>query len=227
MLRSAFLSLPFFSFFLFFSCQNSPGSAVEIGGKPSVRPDTIHLENVPTEGAATYTITEGMVNWSGQPAIGSGHSGTIRVSGGQLMVNRGQLLSGVVTIDMNSITVTDLQDGGERRDLEGHLKHADFFEVEKYPTGEFKFDEILPSNLPDFNWVVSGELTLKGKSNPINIPIKMTISGDELVAESPAFQINRTQWGVNFRSGLLATPKDKLIQDMILLSLKVKGKKSN
>ncbi len=216
-----------FLIFCFLSCQNETGTALEISGQPVSRPDTIQLEKVPTGGAATFKISEGSIFWSGQPAIGKAHNGTIRVSGGELLVNQGRLLSGLVGIDMNSITVTDINDGGERRDLEGHLKHSDFFEVQNYPTGEFKFDEVLPSNQPDFNWVISGQLTLKGKTNPVNIPVKMTVNGDELVASSPAFHINRTQWGINFRSGLLGTSADKLIQDMIILSLQVKGKKVN
>ena len=228
MLRLAFnvLVLCAFASFFLFSCQNSAASSIDASQKPLVRPDTIRQEEIPTDGSSVYKVVEGTVFWSGQPAIGNAHTGTIRVTGGELMVNQGRLLNGTVTIDMNSIMVTDLEDGGERRDLEGHLKHADFFEVDKYPTGEFKFDEVLPSNLPDFNWVVSGDLTLKGKTNAVNVPIKMTIDGNDLVAQSPAFHINRTDWGVNFRSGLLGTSKDKLIQDMIILSLKITGKKS-
>ncbi len=228
MLRSAFLLPALFisAFFLpLLSCYNTT-VPIEVG-EAQVKPDTIRPEEIPTDGAARYKVVEGMIFWSGQPAIGNAHNGTIRVVNGELMVNRGQLLSGSITIDMASIAVTDLADGGERRDLEGHLQHADFFEVAKYPTGEFKFEEVLPSNLPDFNWVVSGELTLKGKTNPVNIPVKMTIKGDELIAESPSFHINRTQWGINFRSGLLGTIKDKLIQDMIILSLKLKARKIN
>ena len=227
MLRSAFLLPAFFvsTFLTLLSCYNT---SVPIEARETqVKPDTIRQEEMPTDGAARYKVVEGMIFWSGQPAIGNAHTGTIRVVSGDLLVNRGQLLSGSITIDMSSIAVTDLDDGGERRDLEGHLQHADFFEVAKYPTGEFKFDEVYPSNLPDFNWVVSGELTLKGKTNPVNIPVKMTINGDELVAESPSFHINRTQWGINFRSGLLGTTKDKLIQDMIILSLRLKASKSN
>lgn len=228
MLRSAFSSALFlFSLVLTLAaCRQDGVSPVQVG-QARIHPDTIRQEEIPTEGAATYQVVEGLVYWSGQPAIGPAHSGTIRVAKGELLVNRGQLMSGVVTIDMNSISVSDLDDSGERLDLEGHLKHADFFETVKYPTGEFRFDEVLPSNLPEFNYALGGELTLKGKTNPINIPVKLRLDGDDLVAESPAFHIDRTQWGINFHSGLLGTTKDKLIQDMIILSLKLKAKKVN
>lgn len=226
MFRLSFSFLPPFCFLLLLmSCRDTavvPNMTSQ--ARPSV--DTISVTEVSTEGAVTFNVVDGVVYWSGQPAFGNPHNGTIRVSGGKLMVNQDQLISGTVTIDMQSITVTDLADGGEQRDLEGHLKHPDFFDAIKYPIGEFKFDEVLPSNLPDFNWVISGSLTLKGKSNPVNIPVKISINGDELVAQSPTFSINRTQWGINFRSGLLGTAKDKIIQDVIILSLKLKAKKT-
>ncbi len=222
----SFLSAAVFSCVIFLAaCRNNEVEPTRIS--PTQLPsDTIQVAEITAEGASIFKVVEGTVSWLGQPAFGSPHTGTIRLSGGKLVVKQGQIISGTVTIDMQSITVTDLEDGGEQRDLEGHLKHADFFDATKYPVGEFKFDEVLPSNLPEFNWVVSGGLTLKGKTNPVNIPVKITINKDELVAQSPNFSINRTQWGINFRSGLLGTAKDKLIQDMIVLSLKLKGKKS-
>lgn len=53
----------------------------------------------------------------------------------------------------------------------------------------------------------------------------MEVNGDKLVANSPTFPINRTQWDVNFRSGILGTAKDKLIDDNILLSLELEARK--
>jgi len=214
----------FLCFLFFAACRNNDVAPATMG-QTQLPPDTIQVTEVSTAEATVFKVVEGLILWSGQPAFGQPHTGSIRVSGGALMVNQGRLLRGTVLIDMQSITVTDLADGGERSDLEGHLKHADFFDADQYPVGEFTFEEVLPSNLPDFNWVVSGTLTMKGKTNPVNIPVKITVHDDELVAQSPSFSINRTQWGINFRSSLLGTAKDKLIQDVIVLSLRLKGER--
>lgn len=203
-----------------FSCKNEPKTAQT---QPEV--ETITLSPVPTEGAATFVVTEGTVEWSGTKTVKkTGHQGTINVDAGELLVNQGQLLSGKVSLDMNSVSVTDIKDPGERRDLESHLKDADFFETDKYPKAEFVFDEVLPSNTPNFNYVLVGKLTMKGQTNPINIPVALNIEGNELRAESPTFQINRTQWGVNFRSGTLGTLKDKMIDDTVPLRLSLVAK---
>lgn len=220
-IRSVFAGI--FFIMLLASCQNETKPAEAQAEKPKV--DTIRVEPVSREGADTYTITEGLVYWIGKKAVGEGHHGEIAVTGGELLVKDGKILSGSVKIDMNTIAVVDLKDQGERRDLESHLKDADFFEVNKFPTAEYTFDEVLPSVNPDFNATVLGKLTMKGKTHPVNVTLKFSITGDELVAESSTFPINRTQWGVNFRSGILGTAKDKLINDTVPLSFKIKAKK--
>jgi polyisoprenoid-binding protein YceI len=154
-----------------------------------------------------------------------GHQGTIAVSEGTLLVHNGQIKKGSVVLDMNAITVTDIKDPGERRDLESHLKDSDFFEVNKYPKAEFVFEEVLPGKAENFNWVLNGHLTMKGKKVPLTIPVMIRMEGDVLQAESPAFPINRTLWGVNFQSGILGTARDKMIDDMVPLMLKVTAKK--
>lgn len=221
-LRS-FLAAAVLSLLLFSSCKTDSKptpAAAEV--KP--RPDTICTEPVSTEGARGYVITEGIVYWQGKKSIGESHNGTIRVKGGELLINEGQLLSGQVTLDMSSIAVSDLEDPGERAELESHLRSPDFFDVKGFPLAEFKFEEVLPNKTPNFNAVIIGQLTMKGKTNAVNIPIRLEFNGDELSAESPAFLINRTLWAVNFRSGVLGTAQDKMIEDTVPLSLKIKAK---
>lgn len=208
---------------VFFSCKNDAAPKTETDAAP--KPDTLRVDPVPTEGAVPFAVTGGTVFWQGKKALGDPHNGTIAVSGGELLVNQGRLLSGTVTLDMGSIAVTNLNDGGTKRDLESHLKDKDFFEVKKFPQAEFTITEILPSNLPAFNWVLSGNLTIKDKTHPVNVPVKMIIDGDQLDATSATFMINRTQWGINFRSGMLGTAKDKVVEDVVPLSLVLKARR--
>lgn len=209
--------------FIFYSCKND--APLKSDTEPTYKPDTVRVEPVPTEGAVPFAVTEGVVFWQGKKALGDPHNGTIKVSDGKLLVSQGRLLSGNITLDMGSIAVTNLNDAGEKRDLESHLKDKDFFEVKKFPRATFVITELLPSNLPAFNWVVRGNLTIKDKTQPVNIPVKMTIEGDKLEASSATFPINRTQWGINFRSGALGTAKDKVVEDVVPLSLVLKAER--
>lgn len=212
-----------FALIAFYSCKNDPKTEA---AQAAPKLETVPIVPISTEGAVAFTVTEGLLNWSGTHTVDkSGHQGTITVESGALLVNQGQILSGKVTLDMNSISVTDIKDPGERRDLESHLKDADFFEVNKFPKAEFEINEVLPSTMPNFNWVLNGTLTMRGKTAPVNIPVKVSIEGDILRAESPAFPINRTTWGVNFHSGILGTVKDKMIDDTVPISLKIVAKR--
>ena len=215
----------FFSIFSLYSCENDRKPTREAQVTPVSKPDTIRLKPVSAEGAATFVITEGVVNWLGKRTVGNRHTGTLKVAGGELKVKEGRLLSGKVILDMTSVSVNNMKDPGAKADLESHLKDSDFFDVKENPTGEFVFNEVLPSDTPDFNWVISGDLMLKKKTNHVNIPVKMTITDDELTAESANFVINRTKWGINFQSGMLGTVKDKIIEDIVPLSLTITAKK--
>lgn len=207
----------------FFSCADEPKNTEATSQTPKA--DTIKMQApLSAEGASSFTVTEGVIYWAAKKAGGKQHNGSIKVKGGNLKVKEGQLLSGSVTIDMGSVEVLDLKDPGEKGDLEKHLKDSDFFEVNKYPEGTFVFEEVLPSNNAAFNMVVPGNLTLKGKSNSVNIPVKTTLNEKELYAESASFIINRTNWGINFRAGILGTAKDKLIEDNVMLSLTLKAR---
>lgn len=210
------------AFLFFFSCKNDPKEQVT---NSTTKIDTIQEVAVSKDGAVTFRVTEGTINWEGKKSIGDGHNGTIKVERGELLVNQDRLINGNITIDMNSISVADIKDAGERRDLESHLRDSDFFEAGKFPKAEFFISQVLPSTNSAYNWLIVGDLTMKGKTKSVNIPVTMSIEGDKLKAQSLTFPINRTEWGVNFHSGILGTAKDKLINDNVMLSLTLEAKK--
>jgi polyisoprenoid-binding protein YceI len=65
-------------------------------------------------------------------------------------------------IDASSVTTRD-----ENRD--NHLRSADFFEIDKYPTIDFRSTEIRPNGE---NWVLAGELTIRGLTRPIELALE-------------------------------------------------------
>ena len=79
--------------------------------------------------AETYALdtSKTTIEWVGKK-IGGEHKGTIKTQSGSLTVQGDIITAGEVVIDMNSITVTDLE-GEWKGKLEGHLKNADFFDT--------------------------------------------------------------------------------------------------
>ena len=175
--------------------------------------------------SGTYTAEpSSVVEWVGKKPTGQ-HTGTIRLQSGSLTVDNGKV-TGDFTIDMNSITVTDITEADGKLDLEAHLKGtgkedgADhFFNVKTYPTGTFKLTSFDGAN-------VTGDLTLKGKTKTISFPATLTITDNEVTLESKPFEINRVDFGVNYASkSVFGDLKDKFINDEIELVVKVKAKK--
>ncbi|MCX8490682.1 MAG: YceI family protein [Cyclobacteriaceae bacterium] len=162
------------------------------------------------------TLTS-IIEWIGATPSNYQHNGTIQLSAGQFTISNNQLTSGEFTININSITNLD-QTGKDKTNLEGHLKNEDFFEVEKFPFGSFKITAIRSDSTGE---KIVGNLTLKEKTNVIEIPVKLKIDEKFVLAETPTFTIDRTKWGIVYNSGIIGTIKDDLINDEISLKLKI------
>ncbi|MFK7935268.1 MAG: YceI family protein [Saprospiraceae bacterium] len=168
--------------------------------------------------AKAYTIDAGasQVNWVGAKPTGT-HMGTLQISGGNLAVVNGNITAGEFTLDMGSITVTDLAAGEGKEKLEGHLKTGDFFEVEQHPKGTFAITSVKPAQgIEDATHEITGNLTMKGITKSVTLPANVNITDSKITAVTPSFTIDRTEWDIVYKSGSLAdTAKDKVINDEI------------
>ncbi|MEZ4853895.1 YceI family protein [Flavobacterium sp.] len=220
-MKKTILSLAVVSFVFFTSCKNEKTS------EETVVDETVEtMVEEPVATAFDYTIETGnsVIDWKGTKPTGE-HMGTVALKSGGFMVADNVVTGGEFVIDMNSITVTDLQ-GDEKAGLEGHLKgtgeeeKADhFFNVNKFPTGEFKIKSVVDGK-------VTGDLTLKGVTNEVSFPAKIEVNENGVSLVSEAFKIDRTKWGVNYSSkSVFDDLKDKFINDEIELTVKVKAVK--
>ncbi|WP_116127576.1 YceI family protein [Lewinella sp. IMCC34183] len=185
--------------------------------------------NTAAEATATFTVdtSASTVTWEGTKLIGSGHEGNIPVQSGQLTVNGNDLVGGTFVLDITRLENSDL-DGEGKGKLEGHLKSADFFDVEQHPTASFEITKVTPvTGESDYNHEVTGNLTLKGTSRSITIPAMITMDGNQLTANTPDFVIDRTEWGMQYGSGSGAVElaQDKIINDEVGLNLNLIARK--
>jgi len=95
------------------------------------------------------------------------------------------------------IDATSIDTNQEQRDA--HIKSADFFEVEKYPTITFASTSIEPAG---DDYLVRGDLTIKG--NTKNVPLKLELNGfgpDPFGGTRAGFtattEISRKEFGVD------------------------------
>lgn len=133
-----------------------------------------------------------VINWTGKKVTGE-HSGTINFKEGTLLFENKRLIGGTLIADMTSLSNTD-QNGKDKAKLEGHLKSADFFNTEEYKTSKlvFKVITLKKTNL----YTVTGDLTIKGKTNPIKFDL--LFKGR---TATTSLSVDRTKWGIQYGSG--------------------------
>ncbi len=164
-----------------------------------------------TEGGTKYAFTEASaVNFTGSKVTGS-HSGGFTKVTGFFTVKDGALAgnSHKVVIDMNSIF-------SDAEKLTGHLKSADFFDVEKFPESTFEATSLTKTG--DNSYDVSGNFTLHGVTKNITFKATTTQSGDVVKIDSK-FDINRKDFGIVY-----AGKADDLIRDEVVIELKLEVK---
>jgi polyisoprenoid-binding protein YceI len=98
-----------------------------------------------------------------------------------------------------SVNLTSITTNQEQRD--GHLRSADFFEVETYPTMTYK---ATGARQDGDKFVLDGELTLKGVTKVVPLTFELNgigenpITGGSVAGFSGTASINRKDFNVNF-----------------------------
>jgi len=166
---------------------------------------------------ASYTINpdQSIIVWTGREVTTSKHFGNIYFASGQFEVKSGLISSGEFVVDMTTIDNQDLPEERRAR-LEAHLKSDDFFSVESHPTALLSI--LSSESLADGKWLVSGELTIKTFTHPVEF--EMLNSNDGWKAN---LVFDRSKYEVKFRSGtFFENLGDKLIYDDIELAINLK-----
>lgn len=160
------------------------------------------------------------VTWIGSKVTGR-HNGVFRLKSGELYMSNGLLTGGNFVMDVaNTVSADKTIDAESNQKLTTHLRSADFFDVEKYPTAAFEMvgiarldstgdkardekakapaapgDDLRVKN-PTHR--ITGNLTIKGETKSVSFPARVTL--DTLLRAKANFNIDRTKWGLVYRS---------------------------
>jgi polyisoprenoid-binding protein YceI len=149
--------------------------------------------------------------WQGEKVTGR-HNGTINLQSGWLNWMENKITSGEFSIDM-----TSLKDSESNERLEGHLKSEDFFGVDKFPVAKLIINK--SSAFERGTGVVSGDLTIKGITNPIEFKAVMQ-KKDDGVWFFANIVVDRTKYNVRYGSGsFFDNLGDKTIYDEFILKV--------
>ncbi len=102
-----------------------------------------------------------------------------------------------VSLDAASFTT-----GNDDRD--GHVKGADFFDVDQYPTLAFRSTGVRQDG---DDWKVDGELTVRDVSRPVTLDVEFEGAGEDpwgngRIAFTSSTEIDRDEFGITWNQAL-------------------------
>lgn len=147
------------------------------------------------------------------------HSGVVNVTAGDVIMKGNNIVGGTFALDMTSINTTDLS-GASQVKLNNHLKNGDFFETNKFPNATYQITGVKKNSSKAFPYLVSGNLTAKGKTNPISFPAKISLNNRVLNMVSDKFSFDRQKFGIAYASAA----KDVIIKDDIDMLITITAK---
>jgi polyisoprenoid-binding protein YceI len=150
-----------------------------------------------------YVVADGStVGFVGSKVTGSHEGGFNTFSGEIMLVNNDPVASSVkLTIDTISLWADNDR-------LTGHLKSADFFDVEAHPVATFESTKIEAS---DGGFTVTGNLDLHGVTKSISFPADIEV-GEEAIKAQAEFAIKRFDFDIAYKG-----KADDLIRDDVVI----------
>ena len=181
--------------------------------------DTGTLAGIPGYVAGTWSIdpvhTE--VGFAVRHMMVSKVRGRFRTFSGEIVTGAGPLGSSVTAeIDLSSIDT-----GNEQRDA--HIRSADFFEVEAYPTMTYRSTGVRPHR---GGYILDGKLTLKGVTKDVPLTLELNGFGPDPYGGTRAgftatAEINRRDFGVNFAA--VMETGGAVVSDKVTIHLEIEA----
>lgn len=161
----------------------------------------------------TVDLKNSKVNWFAKKVIGNdSHKGFIPLASAEVTAGpKGEVTGGTFVFNMKGFESTDLT-GNMKAKFEGHLKSADFFDVEKAGNDKatLKITKIEGTK-------ATGELTIMGTTKPIELAFTQT--GKTYTGK---YTLDRTQFGIKYGSNsFFKGLGDKAIDDKVEIDFNI------
>lgn len=164
------------------------------------------------KGTVVHTFDEksSKLAWTGSKVTGK-HVGVFEKFKGTISLVERDPSKSKVTVEIDTTSVTS-----DTAKLTGHLKSADFFDVEKHPKASFESTKIVAGGEGGTH-TITGNLDLHGVKKSISFPATIKVE-DSTVSVKAEFSINRKDFGIDY-----AGKADDLIRDEVLLELDIQA----
>ena len=139
------------------------------------------------------------MEWKGYLKDGSGNNGTIKVTGKLITAEPGQITGGQISLPLSSLININLPTDELKHQLIHHLQSQDFFNMASYPEISFNITSLTPDKDLSHTYHAAGDLTILGKTNPVNFPVQLKLQANRLEVTGET-SIDRSRWGMRYAS---------------------------
>jgi Uncharacterized conserved protein len=148
-----------------------------------------------------------IIRWRGTGLGGRGvREGTVGLANGMLVIRHEQLTSGSFTIDMRSI--------------DRSLRGADWLDVARHPTATFRSTGA--RRVGTARWQVSGDLTMRGITRPINFDTDVRWEEVGHMIAVSTINLDRRRWAIGSGASAMA---DAAVDHGIQLSVSLDARR--
>jgi len=158
-----------------------------------------------------------IINWK------CAHVGTMKFNNGAIITAQDEVKEINLSIDMNSIKNSDIENELLQGTLQNVLKSIEFFNAKKYPESRFESHRI--SKLHSNKYDIEGDFIIFENGICNNFYGTIDIKNDSLFLTTNRIVINRTHWGVFYLSRNNQYPKEEesnfVVSDTIFLSAQI------
>ena len=167
----------------------------------------------PAAGAVTlrFSAADSKLQFVGAKVTGQ-HEGSFGTFTGTVSLVGGDATKSQVTVEIDAASITS-----DNPKLTGHLKNADFFDVEKFPKARFESTGIKAGGEKGATHTVTGNLEIRGQKKSITFPANIKLESGKASVDAE-FSINRKDFGLNYPGKV-----DDLIRDDVVIKLSIRA----
>jgi polyisoprenoid-binding protein YceI len=123
-----------------------------------------------------------------------------------------------------TIDATSINTNNEQRD--GHIRSADFFEVENHPT--FTFTSTAVRDVTPEGFKLDGDLTIRGVTKPVTFDVELNGIGPDAwggtrIGFSAETTVNRHDFGVDFNGPIPGAPGGVIVSEKATIHLEIEA----
>lgn len=179
---------------------------------------TASLASAPSTGTWAIDPVHSSINFSVRHLMVSKVRGSFGTFSGAVVVAE----DGTPSVSAE-IAVDSLNTGNEQRD--GHVKSADFFDVEKYPSASFVSTGVRADG---DDHVLAGDFTLKGVTKPIELKLEFNgvnpgMGHGEVAGFEASVVLNRKDFGIDIDMPL--ETGGAVVGDKVTITLEIEALK--